>query len=569
MRHEFARYMLVIAVVSIQLGLAACSGVSGDNGINTGSPNEMTELNPYLGKYDPPIEISTFRIIDDNVKFAGDEDMDNNQWTRTLMEKLGIRVRNQWIVKGDLPGGPGEQKMNVSIATGELPDFFPVTATQLKQLADSDQLMDLTELYEQYASPQVKEMVDKAMNDKASAVIGGRLLGVPRPVSTIDGSSILWIRKDWLTKLQLPEPESMDDLLRISEAFTNKDPDGNGISDTYGLAVTMNLYGSAFSNGYFGTLEGFFNGYHAYPQQWIRDISGRLVFGSIQPEMKAALTKLQELYRSGQLDPEFAVKDEVQEGIMTSTGRIGITYGAHWVPLSNYLKDRKNDDSGAADWHAYPIVSADNDPARVQIPGSGVDRFFYAVNKDAEHPEALFKMINLFAELQFGSETSTADWQKHSKMNGIEIWRYFPFPVGPVDKNVSVHENVVAALESGDPSLLNPEEADAYKRSIAVESGNYTVDDWAYDKVFGRGGSQAVINHYLERKLLKPGEFYGIATPTMSEKLETLRKMEIEMVTKVIMGNPISDFDKFVADWKQIGGEQITREVNDWFESTP
>jgi putative aldouronate transport system substrate-binding protein len=570
MKKRKSKIVLVSALLSFLLVISGCiNSKSNDTTgkVNDGGGTSVEDPNdPYLGKYLKTIEVSTVRIIGDNVKFADGEDMDNNQWTRTLLERLGIKVKNDWIVKGEQPGGPGEQKMNVSIASGDLPDIFPVNATQLKQLTDAGQLMDLTKLYEKYASPMVKDMMSKATNGLASATFDGQLLGIPRPASTIDGASTLWIRKDWLTKLGLPEPKTMEDVLKISDAFTNDDPDGNGQKDTYGLALTKNLYGSTFSNGAFGTLEGFFNGYHAFPQQWIKDDKDNLVFGSIQPEMKEALIELQKMYKDGQIDREFGVKDETKEGELSAAGKIGMTYGQMWISLSDWLKNTKQNDPNA-EWQAYPIVSNDSQPATTQISGIGVDRFYYVVNKDAKNPEALFKMMNLFAELQFGPGTSAEDWQKHSKVDGFEIWTYFPFPVGQPDKNLNIHQNVVAALDSQDASKLNPEETDAYKKSAAMESGNFTVDDWSYDKVFGRTGSQAVIKTYVDGNLLKPGEFYGVSTPTMSEKFETLRKMELEMVTKIILGESIDEFDKFVENWKKLGGDDITKEVNEWNDS--
>ena len=37
---------------------------------------------------------------------------------------------------------------------------------------------------------------------------------------------------------------------------------------------------------------------------------------------------------------------------------------------------------------------------------------------------------------------------------------------------------------------------------------------------------------------------------------------------KIILGEPIDAFDKFVEDWKKLGGDQMTQEVNDWYAST-
>jgi multiple sugar transport system substrate-binding protein len=50
-------------------------------------------------------------------------------------------------------------------------------------------------------------------------------------------ANLLFIRSDWLAKVGLSAPKTWDDLLKVADAFTNGDPDGDGKADTYGLAV--------------------------------------------------------------------------------------------------------------------------------------------------------------------------------------------------------------------------------------------------------------------------------------------------------------------------------------------
>ena len=556
------------ALLCFSLVATACGAGGGDEEA-TGTETEQPAANgggaaetpaapaadadPYFGKYDPPIEISTVRIIGE-LKFKEGEDIDNNQWTRTLSERLGIKVNNQWVVKNE----QGAEKMNVTIASGDLPDFFSVNATQLNQLVEAGQLMDITDIYEKHATPLVKGFMNDATNALASATFDGKLMAFPSPGSTLDASPILWIRKDWLDKLGLPEPKSMNDVLAISEAFATKDPDGNGQNDTYGLALMKNLYGA------YGALEGFMNSYNAYPQTWVKTADGSLAFGSVQPEVKTALAALQTMFKNGQIDREFGVKDEAKAGELAASGKVGMTYGAMWISL-DMLKNSKANDLNA-DWQAYPLVNESGALANPQIPSLAVGSY-YVVNKDAKHPEALIKMLNLFAELQFGPDTPPDVWQAHSKVDGIEVWPYYPFLTGQPNKNLGVHKNVVAALDKKDPSGLNAEETDAYNNSLAVEEGRGDPNAWGYDKVFGRKGSYEVIKRYVENNLLKPGEFYGVNTPTMAERSETLKKMEIETFTKIILGDPIDSFDKFVEDWKKLGGDQMTQEVNEWYTS--
>ena len=103
-------------------------------------------------------------------------------------------------------------------------------------------------------------------------------------------------------QLGLQPPKTMDDVLEISKAFTQKDPDGNGQQDTYGIAATQYLWDPVMG------FTGFMAGYGAYPNIWLEDESGKLVYGGIQPEVKQALKALQEMYRNHEIDSEFILK---------------------------------------------------------------------------------------------------------------------------------------------------------------------------------------------------------------------------------------------------------------------
>lgn len=45
--------------------------------------------------------------------------------------------------------------------------------------------------------------------------------------------------------------------------------------------------------------------------------------------------------------------------------------------------------------------------------------------------------------------------------------------------------------------------------------------------------------------------------------------MESKTFSEIVYGKaPLSDFDKFVEEWKAGGGELITKEVNEWYQSS-
>ena len=65
-----------------------------------------------------------------------------------------------------------------------------------------------------------------------------------------------------------------------------------------------------------------------------------------------------------------------------------------------------------------------------------------------------------------------------------------------------------------------------------------------------------------------PSKFKAAPTASMSKYWEQLQTMEKQVYTNIIYGNESIDaFDKFVEDWYAQGGDKITEEVNEWYQS--
>ena len=75
------------------------------------------------------------------------------------------------------------------------------------------------------------------------------------------------VRKDWLDKLGLEEPSTMDEVADMLRAFINDDPDGDGEADTIGLAMRSDVYGE-YPNNTFGIDNIFTAILGAYPSIW-------------------------------------------------------------------------------------------------------------------------------------------------------------------------------------------------------------------------------------------------------------------------------------------------------------
>lgn len=547
---SFRRHLLAAIMAFVLTVITACSGSSGggnaSNGPNATSQEgseEAAQAKGPFGKYDKPITVTTVKRLENNTKFKEGESIENNIWTRTFESELGIKLSFDWIVET----AQFEQKMNVSISSGSLPDIFPVTASQLQQLVEGNKLADLTKVFDEYASDMTKTLVnqDGGIGMK-SATFKGKLMAIPAPGPLTDQSHLVWVRTDWLTKLNLPEPKTLADLLKISEAFTKNDPDGNRKDDTVGLIA---------DNTVFDTLRGFFNINHAYPGIWMKDQSGQLVSGIIQPEVKTALAQLQKMYKDGQLDREFGVKDLTKTFETIASGKAGIVIGSMAYPLAVLQRTKENDPN--AEWKPFPLPSSDDKPVRIELnPTVGL---FYAANENTKHPEALIKLLNMFIEKMWGA---TADPGTFHKSEGVEMFKYPPVIISKVKKNLEGYRALKHAFETKDISKLDVEQKTNYDSIVKFKDGD--ASQWGYNMVFGEGGSQSVIDSYDQNGMFIYNEFIGAATPTMVQKGATLNKLVLETFTKIIMGDePVDQFDTFVEQWKKLGGDSITREVNE------
>lgn len=557
-------------LVLASLMLAACSGGGGDGangdpgGASKDNQNQTSAADDGpLGKYDPAIEVSFVRDLSDVVEnnvlgVLKGETIDNNRWTQLYEDELGIKIKYDWVVKGSPTSDQYLQKINVTLASGDLPDVIPVNATQLKQLADSDQIEDMTELYEKYASPFTKKVLsEEGTSVFDAATFDGKLMAVPQLESSMERAMYIWIRTDWLDKLGLKPPKTMADVLAISKAFTENDPDGNGKQDTFGLGVTKDLWGGAMG------LEGFMAGYAAYPNIWVEDASGKLVFGSTQPEVKKALQVLQDMAKNGQIDQEFGVKDGGKVSEQISAGKIGMEYGEQWNSIWPLQLNRDNDPN--AQWQAFPIVSESGETPKVPLKFS-TTRFF-AVKKGAAHPEAVIKMFNLHLEKNWGE---TAEFDKYFAPPEAEsVWQLSPVTPYPVKKNVDAFRAIDAARKAGDFSTLTGEAKTIQEKLEAYASGSSEgFALWGWERIYGEEGSMGIADQYDKNNQFLREKFVGAPTPTMVERKATLEKLQNEVFVKIILGDPIDKFDQFVADWKKLGGDQITQEVNEWYETT-
>lgn len=328
MNISFKKFSLLTLTMVLATTLAACSSGAG-SADNEAESNTQQDAGGPLTKYDPPIKLTSTMNETGKESLAQGDTHANNIWTRGYKDELGIDVTYEWIV----PDANYNDKMNVTLASGDLPDVLKVSAVQFEQLHEAGMLEDLTEVYDKYASELVKEFMSAEDGAGLKPVTkDGKIYAMVSFPGSLDSSDMIWIRQDWLKKVGLEAPKSMQDVIQIAEAFTFEDPDGNGKDDTYGIALNKDL-----------PINAFLLGYHGYLETWIKDASGQVVNGTIQAEVKEGLRELQTLYQKGVLDPEFGVKDFAKMMEDVNAGKSGMFFLPQWAPfqVSGMIKKTK------------------------------------------------------------------------------------------------------------------------------------------------------------------------------------------------------------------------------------
>lgn len=547
------------ALISAVLAVTVASGCSTKND----EPNKSAPKNDPAassakpetgpdknGKYNPPIVLETVMANYSYTKFGPGDDTNNNIWTRYIKDKFGIEVRSKW----DVPFSEYEQKVNLMITSGGIPDFFGVTPTQFKQLSDAGKIEDLTQVYDKYASDSIKKVIDEAGAEVLdSAKIGGKLMAIPWTGVAKEGVPILWIRKDWYEKFNLTPPKTIADVLHIAELFATKDPNGSNKNDTIGLGLNKVLSDNM--------LVGFLNGYRAYRNIWIKDASGNLVFSDIQPEMKNALQVLQTMYKNGWIDKEFGLKDNVKVNESIAQGKVGMFFGdmgSAAYPLQQLTPNNE--------WLPFPVPTVDGQPAKLQIP-LNIYNYYWVVKKGVQHPEAIFPMMQTWLDL-FYNNTSDELYKQYNYDAKADIasWMNAPIKIYK-NKRATNHLAEMQVMNSADKdtSKLTPEQRDNYNAMQKYLQGDKKV--WNVYMQDGPEGTGKIAVDYLKNDQYMPTQFTGTPTQSMVQKQANLEKIRDEAFFKIIMGGSLDEFDKFVEQWKKLGGDDITKEVNDWYKA--
>lgn len=557
---------LVSATALVATALAGCGKTSEENTQKTavGEAEGTAKEDLPFSKYAETVTVHLGGSMNPNAKIPDGMSYEDNSYTRLLKEDFNIEVVYDWVASSS----DFDEKMNLCIGSGAIPDLMNVNATQYRALLKYDMIQPLDQYFDDYASDTLKGYVESG-GDKLKECITndkGEMMAIPAPNITAGGINEMWIRQDWLDNLGLEVPRTWDEMAAVAEAFVTQDPDGNGEADTIGILGPGNTdHMNAIGGNQFG-LDPLFSSFQSYPQYWLQDEDGTVKYGSIQPETRTALEKIQKLYTDKLIDTEMLVRNDSKEPLLA--GKVGIFFGPWWCGYT--VADATL--AGEADWRAYftPLSEDGNYYTHMAEPTTK----YVVASKSCKNPEAAFKIINneIANEQQWiadgitSTEMSTADiyplFNVYDNADEIEtsydaLTKYLAGEITMDDVDFSRHK-----LLKGDMEAVTELKKEPYD--------DFSLDNWNLDSDLAKNYLPRLVSILVGEapsvndKYIPVYNAYNGQTETMQAKWANLKKMEEETFAKIVMGKAdISEFDTFVENWKNQGGDQILKEIND------
>jgi putative aldouronate transport system substrate-binding protein len=274
----------------------------------------------------------TYWVPLDSKYSATIKNFNDQEMHKELEKRTGIHIDFQHPVAGQ-----ETEQFNLMVASGSLPDIIEMNWTGKpggpdKALQDGV-IIDMTSLIDKYA-PNYKAILQKypQANREITTRTGKQYMMTG--LYTDDEMKIMvgpQIRQDWLTKLGLQMPQTINDWYTALKAFKEKDPNGNGKPDeipllsrgykvNVSLLENVGLYSSAW-----GIHTDFFN------------LDGKVKFGAIQPEYKEFLKEMNKWYKEGLIDADFATTDKKMFDSKITEGRAGAWVAGLMGDMGKYL----------------------------------------------------------------------------------------------------------------------------------------------------------------------------------------------------------------------------------------
>ena len=225
-------------------------------------------------------------------------------WRDTLKADISIT----WV-----PTTAYNDKLGTQIAATDLPEVVAARTPKAPIIVDSvrDGLFWPIDKYlNNPAYPNLNRLNDTRLQ---TLKIDGAIYALPRERDIARAG--LYFRQDWLDKLGLSTPQTMDDVYNVIKAFTERDPDGNGKRDTTGISMKGRNLGDFLTN---------ISIYYGGQSEWYAAEDGTIKNEVDNPAYQKALDFFRNAYAGGYVISNLV--ENTDEYVPFQQGRAGLVF---------------------------------------------------------------------------------------------------------------------------------------------------------------------------------------------------------------------------------------------------
>lgn len=377
----------------------------------------------------------------------------------------------------------------------DLPDVVLLNSSYYTAYAAENLLADISPYY---TGSELEARIKAAGN--ASLIDGIKIKDKLYGISPTRGNGcVTYIKKKWLDNVGMSAPTNYAEYMEMLKAFTEGDPDGNGINgDTYGVSAAGIINNEAPYTNY---LPEFYQ--DAYPS-FYQKADGSWADGFLDDSMKKALERLRDAFSKGYID-----KDIVDNGTGTCRNKFyADEYGVftYWAgtwaqTLSNKLVEAEKDGELVA---MYPLAET----------GAYLERVapVWCITSACKNPSGVYKY---FLETMLDGGTVE------------ELWTYSPIS----DKFAKNHIDHMLAVVP-------------------------LTDDPGKDSITEKQAEAANIFNTNSRMADLP-----YSTEAFSLYNDSLMSLKKELVNKVVIQG--MDISAAYAEFEAAGGKQMSQAIVD------
>ena len=215
-----------------------------------------------------------------------------------------------------------EEAFNLMMSSGNLADIIGyVDASSLEKLGRDGGMIPLNDLIKEHA-PNIQKVLDEDARFRQTAYsLDGNIYQIPTN-QELKAAEFWWIRQDWLDKLNLKAPTTVDELHDVLYAFRNEDPNGNGLKDEIPL---FDRAGWKQPDEYLYLWD---TSLEFYPRD------GKMKYEPLEENFKTGVSNMIKWYQEGLIDPEIFTRGASSRDTLLGGDLGGCTHD--WVSTANY-----------------------------------------------------------------------------------------------------------------------------------------------------------------------------------------------------------------------------------------